>query len=331
MGVVWLVCGGGLLGCGELDTLVATFGDELVEAQARTVEVKVVDNAACANLLRVEHADVESVANVIAVRTTTYPINPESGILEDLPRNRPLIFDVAAFDRESRLVARACQGVTLPADDATEIVVEMRALPTCDIPPTALDIAVVFDASRSMRVASLGFEGDFADQLAPLFAEPIGSEEDRWTLVVHGPTMEPEVRQSWTNRPLEILDAIRGATAEFAGVSRVYDATRLGTVLVRAQAVCGRRQVVLVLSGGRDAGPPGGRELAISGLVGDRGDDDDDLYGFGIGFSSEAKSALERVLVEHLGDTQAALTRVSLDASIRAARGRFRAFISPSP
>lgn len=316
-----------LAGCSELDVLQATFQDELVEAQARGVQLKVVSGTDCPTLLTVEHTDIETVASVLAVRRAGYPINPDSGILNDLPRNRPLLFDLAVFDQEGRQVARACEGVTLPGD-ATEIVIEVDALPDCgDVMPRGLDIAVVFDVSRAMLVANAALGSELQTAVSPLFEGGISPGGDRWTLVTHGPSDEPEVAVPFTDDAAAIEAGIDSALTNLVGPSRLYDATRLGTIVLRSRAVCGRRSALVIVAAGRDEGPRGGRDLAISGLAGTRQDPNDDLFGIGIGLSREGRDALELILIEDLGRSRAALTASSLANEIRLTRERLQALI----
>ena len=314
-------------GCSELDVLTATFADELVESQARTVALKVVDNADCDALSRVEHAQIESVANVIATRSTGYPINPESGVLENLPRGRPLVFDLSALDGESRQIARACQGVTLPNGDQTEVMVDMLALPTCTEDPTGLDGALVLDASVQMRFADVSLGSELVERLSAFFESGISAGGDRWTLIVHGPTVDPEVTVPLTSDRSAIVAGIAEAGQDFSGASRLFDAARLGTIALRARAVCGRRPVLLVVSAGFDAGPRGGRELAIAGLVGDRTNPDDDLFGLGIAVSAEGKESLDLFLVDNLGESQVALTGVTLSSALARTRDRLQGLV----
>ncbi len=320
---------GGLVGCSDVDVLTAEFSDDLVEAQARTVELKVVDDADCSTLLRVEHAEIESVANVIAVRSTGYPIDPESDILRDLPRGRPLIFDVSVVDAEARQVARACEGVTLPTSGSTEVAITPSALPTCESTADALDLVFVFDASIAMRNATISLGGSDAlvDRLTPLFDSGISPGGDRWTLVVHGPASEPQSAVALTDDRLEVLSAVEQAATNLSGPSRLYDAIRLGTIVARSRAVCGRQQALIVLAGGPDEGPRGGRELALAGLDGDRGRPDDDLYAVGIGISAAGKQALDLVIVDDFGSTQAALTADGLGAAMLRTRERLQGLI----
>ena len=317
----------GLFGCSELDVLTVNFQDELVEAQARTVALKVIDNTDCETLSRVEHPQIESVANVVATRSEDYPINPESGVLRDLPRGRPLLFDVSALDRESRQVARACQGVTLPNSGNTEVMMEMLALPVCAEDPTGLDVALILDASVQMRNANVTLGSELVPRLSEFLDTGISSGGDRWTLIVHGPAEDPEVTVPLTTDRNAIVAGISQAAESFSGVPRPFDAARLGTIALRARAVCGRRQVLLIISAGTDAGPLGGRELAVAGLVGDRLNPNDDLFGVGIGVSAEGKGAIDLIFVDNLGDSQVALTGTSLSTALGRARDRFQALV----
>ena len=318
----------GLWGCSDLDVLTATFDDELVEAQARTVALKVVDDADCPTLLRVEHGRVEDVANVLAVREGGYPINPESGILEDLPRGRPLVFDLSVLDRESRQIARACQGVTMPSSGNTEVTMTMRALPKCAQAPVALDVAIVLEASLAMRNADVALGSALVSRVAGFLDEDISAGGDRWLLVTHGPTVDPEVTVALTDDRDAVATAVSQTVDTFGGESRLYDAARLATVALRARAVCGRRSVVLAIAAGTDTGPLGGQQLAVAGLDGDRNTTDDDLFGVGIGVSADAKRALDQILIDTLGESQAALTSPSLDAALTRARERFRSLVA---
>lgn len=324
---LYLISVAALVGCSDLDVLQASFADELVEAQARTVDLKVIDDAECPNLLRVEHRDLEAAANVIAVRQARYPIDPASGILKDLPRNRPLVFDLSVLDRDDRQVARACQSVTLP-DDATEISLTVRTLPDCgDAAPDALDVAVVLDASLAMRNANVALGSELEARLTPFFDEPLSNAEDRYALVVHGPTVDPDVTVPFTTDRTAIVAAIRQATSNFGGDARLYDATRLGTVLLRASAVCGRRPVLLMIAGGADAGPLGGLDLAVAGLAGDRNDPEDNLVAHGVAISATAKASVDLVLDNGLAVTQAALTAATLSIALEQARARLRSLV----
>ena len=317
-----------LVGCSDLDVLDASFGDELVEAQARTVELKVVDNADCVALSRIEHAQLESVANVVAVRRAGYPIDPESGILKGLPRNRPIVFDLSVLDAEGRQVARACEAVTLP-DGATEIRLVVRTLPECSAPPEALDVAVVFDASLAMRNANVAFGAQLPSRVTAFFDEPVSPANDRFALIVHGPTVDPEIAVPLTEDRTAIGAGIEQAAAGFGGDSRLFDAARLGTIVLRARAVCGRRPVLLILAGGADAGPLGGRDLAIAGLAGDRAAPEDDLIADGIAVTAAAKSALDAILQNDGSTSQVALTAATLTVALNRTKTRLQGLVGP--
>ncbi|MEM7676224.1 MAG: vWA domain-containing protein [Myxococcota bacterium] len=315
-----------ITGCTDLDVLQPIFTDELVEAPARTVDLKVLDNADCSTLFTVDHAQVDQVAPVIAARRTGYPVNPESGILEDLPRNRPVLFDVSIVDQNDRQIARACKEITLPST-STVVDVPMRTLPTCTDEPTGLDVAVVLDTSVSMRNANISLGSEVAARLISFFDSGFSLGGDRWTLITHGPTEEPTVAVPLTADRAEIVAGIEQSMRTLEGSSRLYDATRLATIVLRSRAICGRRPALVVIAGGPDAGPRGGRQLALSGLAGDRSDLDDDLFAIGIGVSQDGRRGLDLILIENLGVASTALTADTFTAALSRTRDRLQALV----
>ncbi|MEO1334953.1 MAG: vWA domain-containing protein [Myxococcota bacterium] len=313
-------------GCTDLDVLQPVFNDELVEAQARVVNLKVVDDTGCDALLSVEHANLEDVASVVATRRTDYPVNPESGVLEDLPRNRPVVFDVSVIDKDDRQIARACERITLPST-STVVDIPMRTLPKCAEAPRGLDIAVVLDTSVAMRNANISLGSELTERLTAFFDTGVSPGGDRWALITHGATAEPTVAVPLTTDRAALVAGIEQSTTTLTGTSRLFDATRLATIVLRSRAVCGRQPALILVSAGLDAGPRGGRELALSGLAGDRTDPDDDLFGIGIGVSLEGKQGLELILVENLGVSQTALTADTLTAALARTRGRLQGLV----
>lgn len=323
----------GAAGCGaEPVTLELSFPDELVEAPARAVEVAVVEGAACGELLRVRHDELEQVGSVRGRTRTGYPAPPELDILDEAPRGRALAVDVAVQDAAGLGISRACRAVTLSSDAPTVVSIELHGLPDCPEEPTDLDLAIVLDTSTGMRNADIGLGNSLIDELSD-FVQNMGIDGGtvRFSLVAHGHVSAKELVPATEDRQVVLrqLEALRGVQM---GIAEHYAGLRVGAAHLKDRAVCGRRPAVLWVGGGPDQSSATTAQIATIEVTGTRGEPFDDIYVHGVGVSDPAVSAM-RVLVDRVDSAQVegALTEDRLRNALFSAGIDLKGLIPPPP
>lgn len=308
------------------DALNLFFTDELVEAPARTIDLFALSGVDCDTLLSRRHDDAPRSGELIAARNATYPIDPKRNILDDLPRGVPFALEIAAYDSEPLLIARACEVITLETAEATTIDIELRALPKCSSSASMIDLVVVLDTSTAIEVADS--TRVHIDELNARVIDggrfPTGS---LFSIVTHG----------HTDPPVEILPPTADVTSAHAAIESlrsvhhgkplIYDAMYTSAALARARAVCGRRPALLVLLGGVDGGSNHLFEDAAIGVIGARGDPTDDIYAFGIGLTLNAYDELNDLIPEEIGIATGAETELLRKSKLSEAASALRALV----
>lgn len=315
-----------LVGCGGPNaSLEVTFTDELVEAPARTVDITVVDSSDCEALLSVPHDEAKSVGSVLAQRQAAYPLDPESDLLDELPTGRALAFDIAVYDATPTLIARNCQVAEISASNDTQIKVPMLSLPLCATPPTALDLMIVLDLSVAAAVADISMGGQMIPRVRAFVASGF-SAGTTVTVVTHGPAA-PTVLVGPTSVLTEVDAALEPLPTMYLGQGEPYEAIAMGTSLLRARAVCGRRPALLTLVASPDSGALGSLDEALIGVAAARMEPADDIFTAGIGVSVDGNTALVDLLGDTLGVRYGALVEDTLVNALSASRLRFQSLI----
>lgn len=317
----------GVWGCGGgTAAMDVTFSDELVEAPARTVEITVVDTNDCEPLLSVPHEEVPSVGTVLATRQTSYPVEANQEVMEELPTGRALAFDVAVYDAQPRLIARNCVIAEISASADTTVVIPALSLPVCQARPSALDLTLVLDLSGAAGVA----DASLGSNMMPLLQNFVRSGFPTGTtlsIVTHGPA-DPTLIIGPTSAPGEVEASLGSLASEYLGVGKPYEALTLAAGLQRARAVCSRRPVVLTLMASADFGNLGAIDEALIGIAAARGDPNDDIFTAGVGLSVEGNTALTDLVTEDLGLRYGALTADALSNALAAIRLRLNTLIN---
>lgn len=315
-----------VVGCGgPAASLEVTFTDELVEAPARTVDITVVDTTDCEALLSVPHDEVKSIGMVLAQRQAAYPLDPDGGLLDELPTGRSMAFDIAVYDSTPTLIARNCQVAEISASNDTEIKVPMLSLPVCATPPTALDLMIILDLSDAAAAADVSMGSQMIPRLRAFVASGF-STGTTLTVVTHGPSA-PAVLVGPTSVLSEVDAALEPLPTTYLGQGQPYEAITFGAGLLRARAVCGRRPAILTLVASPDSGALGSLDEALIGVAAARMEPADDIFTAGIGVSLQGNTALVDLLGETLGVRYGALVEDTLVTALSASRLRLQSLI----
>ncbi len=310
-------------GCGgPSPTLDLFYQDELVEAPTRSIDMTAVGGSSCEQILSREHDTLDRGESELARRAARYPLSPELEIFKDFPRTEPIDLDIAAFDGTFLQVARACTRVTL--DDVEDIRLELRALPTCEKEPTTIDLVIALDTSRGI---------DLAD---PTRAYLAAADE----VLVRGLTSTATfglVTFGHENAALELVPAtgdrallsgvIQSLQRVQSGKTRLFDGVAKGAAILRSRAVCGRRPVLVVVTGLADEGSEKRFEDARIGLFATQGDFDDDIFTVGIALSNEGFIDIEDLIPEDIGLIKGAQTEAQVYQAFEIAKAAIDALL----
>ncbi len=315
---------------GDPDVVIADFSDELVEAAGRSASIVVVSDQTCEALMAVRREAISDIATVVESTRTEYPIPPDVGVLDTVPRGRAIAIDVSVLDTDELLVSRGCVETTLPAGEAATIEVEMHALPVCDAEPQFVDIAIVLDASSQMQLANAALGNGVIDKLQDFLDLPGFPPNTTFSLYAHGPTMIPQEILGSTENTAALKTALDAYRTGNSGSVRMFEAVILAAARARTRAVCDRRPALLVVSAGPDTGPLGGFENAIIGLAAARGNTRDDLYTFGIALTLDAQRDLTDLVGENgLGEVVGSASEGAFANALSEARYRFQGLVGP--
>lgn len=286
----------------ETDSLEIFFEDELVEAPARSTHIVGLTGADCEAILSVPHDRAQTAGTVIYQATGRYPLDPSLDLLSSLPRGSPFALDIAVYDAEEILMARACEIVTLDPAMKTMLRIELHALPFCpNRPATVVDVVLVLDTSTAMAVADTEKTvlADLRTRVVEGTRLPAGST---WSIITHGHTAPPAELLA----PTTDIEAVKSAIdalipTQMSGAPLVYDAVSRAAAVERARAVCGRKPAILAILGGRDGGSERLAEDAAIGIIGTRDDVTDDIYTFGLGLTRDTYDVLKDFIPEEIG------------------------------
>lgn len=253
----------------------------------------------CDSLLSRRHDDAASAGRVLSRRSDRYPINPQSKVLDGLPRGTPIALAAAAYDRDLLLVARGCRLVTLGPGHAEKVDLELKAWPVCSFKPTMLDVVLVLDTSAA--IAGTDPANVHLTDLVPLVVDsgrfPAST---RWSIVTHDGDGAAELLPPTTEQP-PIRAALQSLELAHRGTPRLYDAVYQAAAKLRARGVCTVRPAMLVILSAPDIGSTRLLEEAAIEIIGSRGDDSDDIFTFGIGLSRSGYEALSGLIPEQIG------------------------------
>lgn len=308
-----LAWAGSLAGCGDGgdDGTRLGFPDPVVEARVRRLLVQRFEADGCAAVWGVTAAEVGGAVSVDGSHRVDYPVRPED-LLPDGPGDH---LHVAAEDVDGRVVARACgpAGSTL----------RFYALPPCDGVPDRLDLAVVFDGSDDMALASAAL-GGVAEAFRADFVEaadfPPGSELSLW--VHRDGDLEASVTRSAEGARL--ADALAAAEPGFRGLPTPFLAIMEVSRVLRDRASCARQPVMLVISAGPSADDVAVPADAAFGLYASQGDPTDDVFTFGIGIGQDVVDELALAIPEEVGEIRGASTAGTFGGALREANLRLR-------
>jgi hypothetical protein len=296
------------------------FADEVVGARARSALVHVLEGASCEEAFARPASEVGRLRAGGARGTTPYPARPED-VLPSAPTGDGAIH-VAARDAEGRVMARGCVPVEGGSWPPT---VELRALPPCEASPTALDLAVIYDASEAMWLAS----SQLLDP-AQVFVESFLQAADfppatRFSLYAFGTQPAREVLG-----PVAEASALADAVVdlEYGGPADLFRATFEAAQDLRDRAACGKLPAVMAYVAGETAiGAAGAHPRdALFALAADDEDRADDIFAFGVGVTQVAVEDLSAAIPEP-GRVRGGSTQSSARAALRQASLQIRARI----
>jgi hypothetical protein len=301
------------------DRLTLFFADELVDAAARQVVVRIFRGAGDCEVLLAERFEANATRpGLIRQETVAYPIRQTDAVLRELPEGVVLALEVGVLDTSGQLMARACKPITLGAD-AGEFRVEARTLPQCSTPPTTLDVAILLDTSAAAARTSLTVSGEHVVALRDVLLDPVGNlPGTTWSLdgfgLMTGDAQLLELAPATDDLGL-VRDALTGVRLMATGNTRLFDAITAGAAALRARASCRSRPVLLILAAGGDQGSRAPPEDARIGVFSTIGDTTDDLAVFALTFTGDAFDQLDAVLPRDAGanirsvSSEAGLTR----------------------
>lgn len=300
------------------DRLTVFFADELVDAAARQVVVRIFRGAGDCEVLLAERFEANAArAGLIRQETVDYPIRKAAAVLRELPESVVLALELGVLDTEGRLMARACEPITL-GSQAGEFRVEARTLPECATPPTALDVAILLDTSAAAARTSLTVSGEHVVVVRDVLLDPVGNlPGTTWSLDGFG-LMTNEAALLELAPPTDdvglVRDALTGVRLMASGNTRLFDAITTGAAALRARATCRTRPVLFILAAGGDQGSRAPPEDARIGVFSTIGDTTDDLAVFAVTFTGDAFDQLDAVLPRDAG---ANIRSVSSEAGLK--------------
>jgi len=258
-----------------------TFADELTAAPARSLDV-VLSAGSCAEASSLAFDELARSAER-RVRLP-YPVPEDADPLAQRRPDEAVAVAVAARDADDLVMARGCAVVDGRDRD---VQVDLSALPSCADAPSALDLALVVDASSVMQRANIGLE----DGVRPaLFAEVIDAAlpvEDEIRLYVG--------RGDGVQRLKADLEATIEALP-FEGPSHALDAADRATRELRHRARCGVEPGLLWIVAGVDAASRAQPIDVTLALLGAEADPTDDVFGFGLALEEGGARLLEASL-----------------------------------
>jgi hypothetical protein len=303
-----------LAACGRgQDHLRALFADDvngepgsgLVGAPARTVDVVALTGTDCDLVLSRTHDDTAAIATIIARHTTHFPISSKSGVLDNLPRGRPIVLDVAAYDTDQVLMARGCEIVTLDPGRESNVDITLSALPQCSTAPVSLDLVIVLDTSNAMSIADPS--NYHMDDLSTILVPGVQLPTPVLFTFIHHNSVDGVVEKlPATTDVTAAQSAIEALRPTHKGVPRLYDAITLAASKLRARAICTYKPAMLVLSGDADGGSVHVIQDAIIGITAAAGDTTDDIFTYGVGLSNMAFDELNMLIPMGSGEAYGA-------------------------
>ena len=289
----------GWLGCAGPPGLDASFDDPLVEAPARNVDILVFgDGKSCDQVQAATHQSWVNDSSVVKHAKRDYPLDPGDGdLLSEVSTEGAVTIDVQILDSSGIQIARGCQTVTL-SSAPNPVSLRVHSLPQCQALPTRLDVQIVLDTSSAWSLTDL--EHAHLQDFTAIVLDPVSVlPGTRWSIVTYG----HKIGASPVNEvlpPTEDLEAVREMITALvdvqSGETRMFDGLFLGTTLSRARALCGTYSAVVALSAGPERGSTRRFEDAQIGFFSTPGDSTDDLYLYGIAFTTPGYTDLDAVL-----------------------------------
>ncbi len=300
------------------------FGDELIEAPAREVEVLGLTGSTCDTLLSLPHSEATSAAALLFSHKSRWPVRPDSEVFADIPPGQEIMLLVAAYDSEGTLIGRGCQLVSLDGGERTDI--QLHALPQCGFVAGVLDVTIVLDTSTKMEIVDP--ELQHLDHLVPkVIEEPAFPAGTTWSIFTYGNANGVSEYLAPTSDLAAIKAAVLALRSTHDGPARLWDGIYRATAVQRARALCGRKPAMFILGGSIDAGSQRLFEDASIGLFASRGDFSDDIYAYGVALDGVTYDELAALIPEGSGDVRGAGTAFLREVELREAGMALRALV----
>ncbi|MBK8010678.1 MAG: VWA domain-containing protein [Deltaproteobacteria bacterium] len=314
-----------LLGCEAPHTITATFGDEIVEAPARSMALLVLSGTNCDETGTQTHEALASDSRVVLEKRGSFPVFDQA-LLSDLPRHVSLTFDVTAHDATGLQIGRGCRDGLETDGHALHADVVLRTLTTCRTPPRSVDLTLVLDTSvlASVSDPSNSRFSAIAERVVDVDTYPAGTT---WSLVTFGG--EVIEQSSPSPRKDSVRRSILALAGSASGAPRLYDGLVYAASHARARSVCTHRPGLLVVAGGPEHQSTAIYQDAQISLYGRAGDTTDDLYTLGVALSVDAYRDLADVVPIESGEVLEAFTASQLANSLDTAAVHFRRLAEP--
>lgn len=288
--------------CGRgVDTIELFYNDELVEAPTRTFGLRVLQTSAdCEDVLSHLHGEPVEGEELVMEKSGRYPLNPELALLEGAPHGVRLVLDFAAFDESEIQISRACQVVNLSSSAASNLRIELRALPKCESFPRALDVMIALDTSFSMNVSDSELT-HLTALVNNILSENALPTSTTYGLITFGHTQKADELVEYTSDVQVVKDKIEEVRTIYQHKVLLFDGITKAAQILRARAVCGRKSVIVLTASNGDEGSRAKFEDAQIGLFAGRGDPDDDLFVFAITTTEPGFNVLDALIPQDVG------------------------------
>lgn len=314
------------VGCQDAHTITATFGDDIVEAPARSLDLLVLSDTDCEETGTRTYEDLTKDPRVVFARNAAFPVVDQE-LLSDLPSDASLTFEAVARNASGLQIGRGCKDDLQHTDGgAIHAYIVLRTLTTCETPPNSLDITLVLDTSILASVVDPS-EIRFAtivDRVIDATGYPAAT---RWSLVTFGGDVVEPVPPSIQT------DAVKRSTLALAGnangAPQLYDGIVYAASHARARSICTHRPALLIVAGGPEAQSDAIYQEAQLSLYERAGDPTDDIYTFAIALSVDAFRDLADVIPTDTGQILEAYTAEQIASRLENAAIQLKQLVQP--
>jgi hypothetical protein len=283
----------GLASCSDYISLELFYADPLVEAPTRSINLHLLQNSDCRDVLARPHRRGEHDTNFLVTHSFDYPLRNAFIPVEGLPAGEEITIDVEAYDQGLTAIGRNCTRFT--ADETDLLRLQLFSLPKCSEPPSAIDLTIAIDTSST----SLAFDPNLLQLEAIKSALLTPEIFSSWTLISFGKELKVVANQSRNVETLKIqLDELAN---NYGGGIRLYDGIVLAAQNIRALALCRRVPALFVLSLGPDSHSKLQWQNAKLALDAVSSDKSDDIYSVGVGLNQAGFAAFINIIPENSG------------------------------